>query len=619
MRSVSLLFLALLIPLLIGCGKGDSSAVKFAFLTDLHITPGSDNIGHMKNVIDEINSSDVDMVLITGDICNSGSNEELLLVYDLLDGLDKDYHIVPGNHETNWSESAGQKFIELWGDDRFIVEWKDFLFVGFSTGPYLKMGDGHVKREDVHWLKKELEERAEGKQLFSFAHYPLNEELDNWYEITDILNSYDCRASFCGHHHQLRVMNFDGIPGIMGRSLVLRDGGEPGYNIIKIDNDSLQAYEKILDKPLGEPDIAIDLNNPVKIEELETSAAPDYSVNAEYPAVGIDYEWVDAASVFTGVSLINDTAFVYGNSLGELKVVSYLSDEVLWEHNFEGSLFSTPAYYDDIVVTGAADGYIYGFNVATGDILWQVNAGSPVVAAPVIKDGFVYIGGGYSAFYKIDVVSGEVQWAFDGIDAQVQAEAVVKDDHVVFGAWDRHLYNLSAETGELRWKWNNDHGAVLYSPGNVVPAISEGRVFIVAPDRYMTSLDLKSGNEIWRTGEYDVRESMGVSPCGEEVYAKLMDDYIISVSTTTNSFDLNWIVDAGIGYDHNPCPVISSDDIVVGATRNGLVTAIDRSNEELKWIHKVGNSSVNFMDFDSAGNIWLTSMDGRVIKIKYKE
>jgi hypothetical protein len=65
------------------------------------------------------------------------------------------------------------------------------IFVGYNTGPYLKMGDGHVKKEDILWLDKTLKEIYNPtKKIISIGHYPLNDGLDNWNEIVDILKKY---------------------------------------------------------------------------------------------------------------------------------------------------------------------------------------------------------------------------------------------------------------------------------------------------------------------------------------------------------------------------------------------------------------------------------------------
>ncbi len=617
---ISLVLFTTFLFTITACRTQEKTDLKFAFLTDVHVAPGAQSQENFKKVIQEINSSDLDFVVITGDISNSGSNDELMTVKHELDELTIPYHIIPGNHETNWSESAGQKFVEIWGNDRFIIEWKDYLLIGFSTGPYMKMGDGHIKQEDLQWLKTELAGRdLSQKTLFSFAHYPLADGLDNWFEATDILKANDCKAAFCGHGHQLKLQNFYGIPGIMGRSLVLRNSEIPGYNIVEIRNDSLLVYEKIINEPLDEATIAFSLDKPEVIKDLPVSSRPDFSVNNKYPTIKETFSLKDTASIFTGLCLVGDSMLIYGNSLGWLKAIHHKNNEEVWQTKFNGAIYSTPAIDQNILVFGAIDGHIYGLNAQTGETIWKVLVGTPVLASPVIHGNNVYIGGGSSAFYSINITTGQINWQYKDIEGLIQAKATLEDNYLVFGAWDRHLYCLSASTGELLWKWNNDRPNLLFSPGNVVPAISHQKVFLVAPDRYMTALHLKTGQQVWRTNKHQVRESLAISPDGNEVFAKLMNDSIVSVSTLSNQFKTNWVVDAGIAYDHNPCPPLVTNTLVIGATKNGFVTSINRSDQSIAWQHKAGNSSINSLQMDTNNNLWISSMEGKIIQLRYSE
>lgn len=618
----SLIQVCILVSFLIlaGCKKETQTNLKFAFLTDIHVTPGSPNEQFMDSVVVEINQSDVELVIITGDITNTGSDAELTLVKKILDKLSKPYLIIPGNHETNWSESAGLKILEIWGNDRFISEWNNFVLVGFSTGPFMKMGDGHVKQEDLQWLKRELASRmTNDKKLLSFAHYPLADGLDNWFDVTTILKEYNCLAAFCGHGHNLGLHNFDSIPGIMGRSLVLRNPEKAGYNIVELRNDSLFVSEKILGESISAPSISISLGNANELKKLTLSPLPDYSINQLHPSIQKTFQWTDTASVFSGLCTVGDSMIIYGNSLGWLKAVNISKSQIQWETKFMGPIYSTPAICNNVAVFGAIDGVIYGVNIKTGKIIWQVVTGNPVLASPLIANNKVYIGGGSKTFYCINASTGELVWAFDDVEGLIQGKPALNNDQLVFGAWDRHLYNVSATTGKLNWKWNNGRSNVLFSPGNIVPVISNNRVYIVAPDRFMTAININTGKEVWRTNKHQVRESMGISPDGQEIFAKLMNDSIVSVSARDKNFKTNWVVDAAIGYDHNPCPLIVNNRWVIGATKNGLITAIERKTQSGAWMHKTGNSSVNNMVFDGDNHVWVSLMEGKIIRLTVKE
>lgn len=603
--------------ILVGCSS-KSDTFTIAHLTDLHVSPGSKAEGQLNKVVNDINKLKPDVVFVTGDLTNTGSNAELLTAKNALDRLVVPYYVIPGNHETNWSESAGQMFNTLWDNDRFLFATDDYLFVGFNTGPYMKMGDGHVKQEDLQWLKQVLRKSDNhGKKLIALAHYPLAEGLDNWPDVVQILKEYNCRLVFCGHGHRLKLFNFDGIPGIMGRALNTPQFDNPGFTLVELKNDSAIVFNKEPGKDAGNPFFSFSLISPDTLLSLPKSSLPDYSVNSQYSDVQVTFEWKDTASIFTGPCLIGDSLLVYGNSLGYMKCINIPKKKVMWQHRYYGSLFSTPVFGNGILAFGNIEGDIIGLDATNGKEIWKVNVGSPVIAEGVIENDALYIGGGDSTFLKIDLISGDVLWKFNDISGLVQGIPAIGKEEIIFGAWDRHLYCLDKETGLLKWKWNNGSPVKLFSPGNIRPVIADEKVFIVAPDRYMTALDLKTGKEIWRTNEHKVRESMGVSPDGKQVYAKLMNDSIIAMSSHTSFPKTVWTIDAGIGYDHNPCPIAAGRGWVAAATKNGLVTVVSSRGDQLLWQYKAGNSSINKLVADEKDGLWLTLMEGVVFNIRY--
>lgn len=595
-----------------------SQPIRFAFLTDIHVSPGIPSEKGLADIVNEINGAQYDFVVLTGDLTNTGNDAELKAVHNIVKNLKYPLYAIPGNHETNWSESAAQTFIALWGNDRFYFEKDKYIFVGYNTGPYLKMGDGHIKEEDIHWLKKTLEQKVTpGKTVISLCHYPLGDGLDNWQDLTGFLKSKNTRLALCGHGHRLSLHNFDGIPGVMGRSSLPYKGTDlPGYNIVTIRNDSAFFEEKTVSKA-AVPFKAFSLTNADVIKEVKSMERPDYSINNTYPKVKPLYSFQDTSASFTGPLPIGSQV-IYGNSQGEVISLDAKTQRVNWRRKFTGSVYATPVTGQNIVTAGTVDGYIYGLDVKTGKDKWKLSVSEPVISEGLVEKDRLYIGVGSHSFYCINISTGQVIWKNTSMDGQMQGQPATTDKEIVFGAWDRHLYCLNKATGELKWKWNNGSTQKLYSPGNVAPAIANGRVFIVAPDRYMTAIDLTTGQTVWRNNDHRVREAMTISKDGKAIYAKLMEDTIIAVSTTAPAFELLWKTNAGFGYEHNPCPLLESNGTIYAGTKNGLLVAIDAATHELKWVHKAGNSSINKITADKAGDIWISLIEGKIMKFGRK-
>ena len=110
-----------------------------------------------RRTVDDINANDsLAFVIISGDVTEFGSDKELLLAKKILDGLNKPWYIVPGNHDTKWSESGGNSFRRVFGSEVFAFRHNGYLFIGTNSGPNMRMGPGQMPRENIVWLDSVL-------------------------------------------------------------------------------------------------------------------------------------------------------------------------------------------------------------------------------------------------------------------------------------------------------------------------------------------------------------------------------------------------------------------------------------------------------------------------------
>ena len=138
---------------------------------------------------------------------------------------------------------------------------------------------------------------------------------------------------------------------------------------------------------------------------------------------------------------------------------------------------------------------------------------------------------------------------------------------------------------------------------------------IVAPDRYITNIDLNTGREIWRIKQRKVRESTGLSDDGKIFYAKTMDGEMIAVPMTADAYTEQWCCDAGWGYDHSPCPLAVNKGVVYMTSRRGKVAAISEKGELLS-VGKFANSTANDIRIDSNNRVWISFIEGVIWYLK---
>lgn len=249
---------------------------------------------------------------------------------------------------------------------------------------------------------------------------------------------------------------------------------------------------------------------------------------------------------------------------------------------------------------------------------WRIDTPTPIVGQGLVaghgRNAALYIGLGNGTMAKIAVRDGRILWRYDYGRGQSQGQPALADGCLVFGAWNGRLYCLDASTGALRWTWSNGSKSLFLAPGNIVPRIARGRVFIDAPDRAVTCLDLASGRVVWRCHDYKARESSGLSADGNRFYVKTMDGELLAIDTSRDTFREEWITPVGFGYDYTACPVTVSSGVAYLADRSGRIAAV-REDGTLLWCVKCCQSAANFIAAAPDGSLWTTFAEGKIFRI----
>lgn len=587
---------------------------KFAWLSDIHIgypTATED----LQRSVNDINSSDsISFTIISGDITATGTLDELSLAKQILDDLEKPYYIIPGNHDTKWSESGCTDFIKLWGNDRFVFEYDKYLFIGLHEGPRMRMADGHWAPEDLRWFDSLITSLPNSNQPIIFiTHYPLNDEIDNWYEMLDRLKNVNTQVALFGHGHRNKIYDFESIAGVMGRSNLRANEKIGGYNIVEINNDSMYCYERI-------PYTSTTLWNQIKLQQRNFEALvieqprPDYSINQKYPDVKSVWEFNSGYTIGSSAVVKDNSVFV-GDASGYFYSFDLLTGSVNWKFKSLYAIYSTPAFKCNYIVFGSADSSIYCLNTDNGNLIWNYKTNAAVLGCPVIEDEIVYIGGSDKIFRAIDLESGKLVWDFKGLNGFVETKPVYYDDKILFGAWDEHFYCLDSETGKLIWKWKGDRTGTFYSPTACWAVASDGIVFFAAPDRKLTALNIKTGNEVWRTGKYQVRETVGLSENGETLFIRTMNDTILALPISDKLKDPIWITNCGFGYEISSAQIVEKDGVIFYPTKNGMIYSLDAETGKILWQHKISNGFVNTITPINNHQIITTDFDGKITLI----
>lgn len=615
---------ALLVCLLPFMAQAQQIAFRFAQLTDIHLSPSNPNpTEDLLRSIAQINATDsIDFVLVTGDITEEGDRATMEKVKSCLDLLKVKYYVALGNHETKWSDSGCTAFGEIFGGERFDFEHKGFLFLGFNSGPLMRMAYGHVVPQDIRWMTERMNQYNTGdpqqnKPVILVTHYPMIEgDVDNWYEVTDAVRPYNIRLFIGGHYHRNRDLRYDGIPGVLMRSNLRDKDGKPGYGIYEITKDSIRVYTQRIGEPKKQW-AGFSLTESYYERNGKAEKYPDFSVNKEYPQVKEQWITKTGVGIYCSPAVEKDKVFI-GDDMGYLTAYALKDGKALWRFQSGKRIVGTPAVSEGIVVFGSADCKIYGLNAQNGNLLWTVETSEPVLGAVTIDNGTAYIGASDHTFRAINTCNGEIKWTFTGVKGYIETKPLVTDSKVIFGAWDNTLYALNKADGRELWKWTGGLTRMHFSPAAVWPVAAEGKVFITDPQRAMTAIEIETGNTVWRTFQSMVRETIGLSEDGERIYSKTMNDSIVCYSTKGSHPHELWASNVGFGYEHAPSMQVEKDGIVFGSTKEGLIFALEAKTGKVLWKHKIGNSLISTIVPLSGNRILFTATGGEAGLLKFK-
>lgn len=586
---------------------------KYAFVTDTHVGTATGEEDLRRTVADINAQNDIDFVLVTGDITEMGTNDELKLAKQILSGLNKKFYVIPGNHDTGWSESGGVSFIKEFGYDKFTFDHNGFRFIACASGPYVRMSDGHIPRDATVWMDSVLNKTPKGMPIAYINHYPLDNSLDNWYEATDRLKKKNIQYAICGHGHQNKAYNFEGIEGTMGRSNLRAKDSIGGYNVVTMAKDTVYFATKKPTEPIQMAWRKIALKT--FVNDGKTYDRPDFTINQKYSNVKAVWTYHSNANAVNTPTFTNDLV-IFGNSIGLIEALNRKTGKPVWTYKTRGAIYSSPIINNGLIIFGSGDGNIYALNATNGKLVWKTATQKSVLGSPIIDKQTVFIGASDNTFTALDSKTGKLKWQFSNVEGTIVGKPLVYQGKIIFGSWGRHLYALDINTGSLLWKWNNGNANRMFSPAMATPVATNGTVYIAAPDRFLTAIDAITGETLWRNNEARVRESIGMSADSTLVYGKTMQDEIVAYKTMRTDQGLAWKFNVGYGYEHTPSDLIEKNGKLFFGTKNGTIYCIDPKNKQMLWAHKIDNSMVNTFKVIDDKTLAVSTMDGKVAILK---
>lgn len=601
---------------------------SFAWLADTHIAEGAKSQADLQACIQDINANDsIRFVVLAGDITEFGSDREIRLAHSIINRLNKPWYIVAGNHDAKWSESGCNTFAKTFGYEHFNFEVEGIRFIGTNSGPNMRMAPALLPRESMVWLDSIATTIDKQQPVIFINHYPMDTSMLNCFQVLDVLKKTNAQLVLGGHWHNNVKLDYQGLPGILGRSTQASGKKGSGYNIVTVDNGTLYVRERIAEGETGaetfEPWFHLNFTEakpfverapelqplPDKIKRF----IPEYNDNEKYPNVKEVWTLQDNSDI--GAAAITDgKVVVYTNTQGWVRCLNLSDGTLLWEVKTDGKIFSTPALAKNKVVVGSTDGHLYCYQLKNGRELWRFTCDKSILGSPVIHEGLVYFGASDGCFRALSLKNGKLTWNYPDIKGFIEARPWVDNEQVIIGDWANTLYSLDPQTGQLQWTWKNK-GSRMVSPAAVWPVKANGRIFFVTPERKTYAIDAKNGNHLWSSK--GGRESIGLSPDQQQAYVKVMKDSVYAYSTTSAVPQRIWGENYHFGYEIAPTPITSDGTLIFIPTDKGEIIAAQAVDGKEAWRYRLSFALINYILPLPERQLLITTMDGKVTLMRY--
>lgn len=184
-----------------GLRKGEL-VLQLAIFADIH-----SDWERLQKAVEKVNNSkSVDFVLVLGDLTKVGSIADLNRSKDILDDLNINYYVVPGNHDVWYSKRDGNphdyNFVQVFEDQPACFSENGFNFV------FLDNSDEQEEIGSNHWL--EIQNCLNKKEPVLFfghipLHHPANERVMGQYSSEAGVQAEILRDKLCNQKAKLSV------------------------------------------------------------------------------------------------------------------------------------------------------------------------------------------------------------------------------------------------------------------------------------------------------------------------------------------------------------------------------------------------------------------------------
>ncbi len=276
--------------------------------------------------------------------------------------------------------------------------------------------------------------------------------------------------------------------------------------------------------------------------------------------------------------ILHDSVLYIGRIDGNVSAISLAAKDTLWNYETEGQISASPNITkfqkQPALVVGSYDNYMYCLNLKSGALIHRFESGYYLNGAAALWNKHVLFGG-CDAWLRI--INSETGVATDSLetDAYIPSSPAIMGNYCYVGDYKGNMYEIFLNNGKIGGhkklcKYTSEDGSFVS-----VPAISCNDVYFYTGDRYLVSINRRTGKKNWKFMlKGDVGESAPVI-CKDKIIVCTKTGIVSIIDTCSGQ--LTWEYDTGeqiVG-----CPAIIKDHFMILTTKGTLFCFGKESNK----------------------------------------
>lgn len=468
----------------------------FVQISDTHIGAlKSDSLLELS--VKKINSlSNIDFVVITGDVTELGTKDEIDKAKKIISKIKYPCYILAGNHDSRYVYDDLYNFSKNF-QTRFAFNKNGYDFIGLNTAVSGKGVKGYINDVEIRWLKRQLSNKKSAHTIL-FTHHPPNDiqNFDRFIKETKLKIS----VVFAGHQHKNIFSEFGGVKYFVVNANKYQDGG---FNIVTLDKDSLNVYHYSHNNQISKL-----FSTKITPTDFKGKSSEISNVNSSYD---VSFKEYGKKSLCNAPVAFEDNLY-FGYYDGSIKCQK-LSGEILWQNKIQGNIFHSPIVIDSLLIVSTVQGDIATFDLFTGKQIQTIGTGY-TLSSPLFEMDYkgnktlflkkypnktpsvgVFTADGQLLIYEIYMLQPLQQVKF--ADDAIENAPIIENNKIYFASKDGFIYCADPFNGVIFWKYffdNSIYNNVAYSLLNV----NDKNLFISSTNGSVLSLNKDLGKVNWK-------------------------------------------------------------------------------------------------------------------------